>query len=737
MSGRDALLSLARAQGERDVDRILGGPFFRDAGWKPLGGTENNYAIVSNQQSSPVNSLCEKPVNSIDHVLIKHCLMAGDRPAGRGAPSSMAEALERYMGVPGGDISKLDGPKMLKLAQNVRVMADGAKTSSPNIVVADRGEGQEPEKFETTLLSLQKGNKKRIKFVQGKYNMGGTGVLPFCGERGYQLIAARRSAELAPGSEWGFTLVRETPNASDDDKTTWYEYFVGPDGRICTVPGGPLEILPGGGRLEDGCMVKMFDYDIPKRSIAKKLWSDMNSVLYSPPLPITVEDARHPGSAQNPRVMYGSRNLLEREFRPHVYRSFSIRSKLRGFGTNRIDVAVLRHASLHPDKKNVARELRPKSAAILLTQNGQTHASFRQSRLDSESGLSSLAEYAMVHVDLTDLPPRKAKMFLASRDRMRQSADSKRLEERILEDVGEDEQVRALESEYRKLDERISVKDSSMNRAIRDAVSRNKTISEMLSPGSTSAESGKPWEGDGGDSGREGADAKPASYMPTYLRFKNGKVSAHRPVPADGSAAYVTLETDAPDDYTTRERDAGSLEAKFPPALDGSPHGPFGGRVKVKVRGTGRPSEDAGDVVVTLTRPGDGPLSCVIHAIFVEPEERKKRSGVRLQSFRWVTRENWAEMGWGAKNVARASKSEVLVNRNCEFLEKFQKTRPRAQHDEIAEQFGLHVFFASVGLYANHRDDADYDGIYEKSIEAVARSCLPASYGSARARRPG
>ena len=732
-TGRGALLALARAQGQAEVDGALRGPFFKDVLWKPLGGTENNYAVVSNQQSSPVNALCEKPVNSIDHVLIKHCLLSGDRPAGRGAPASMSEALERYMGVPGGDIARLGAGRMRELAQNVRVVADGAKNSSPNIIVADRGEGQEPDKFETTLLSLQKGNKKRIKFVQGKYNMGGTGVLPFCGTRGYQLVAARRSARLQEGSEWGFTLIRERPGVSD--KTPWYEYFTGPDGRICSVGGGALPLLPGGGALDDGCMVKMFCYEVPGQSIARKLWSDMNGVLYSPPLPVMVEDSRFRGSAHNPRIMYGNRNLLEREYSRHVHRSFSIKSRLRGFGTSRLDVTVFEHASRSPGGKNVTRELRPKSAAILLTQNGQTHAAFRQSRLDSEAGLASLAEYAMVHVDLTDLPPSKAKMFLASRDRMRQSADAKKLEERILEDVGEDGQVRALEAEYKKLDEQTSVKDTSMNRAIEEAVKKNKMLAEILAPGGTPAD-GKPWEGAGEDREGGGAGLRPSSYIPTYLRFKGGGVSGHKAVPSDGSAAYAVLETDAPDDYTTRRQDAGSLEVRFPPALGGSPHAPFGGRVKVKLSGEGEPSDDAGDVIVTLTRPRDSPLSCVIHAIFVEPKARKKRSGVALQSFRWVKKDGWAGLGWTARTVARAGKTEVLVNRNCEFLEQFQRHMPRSRAGEIAERFGLHVFFASVGLHSSHGDDANYDEIYEKSIEAVARSCLAASYGGARA-RPG
>ena len=58
-------------------------------------------------------------------------------------------------------------------------------------------------------------NKFRIPFVQGKYNMGGTGALNFCSEKHrLQLVVSRRDPELLPvgassrDHEWGFTIVR-------------------------------------------------------------------------------------------------------------------------------------------------------------------------------------------------------------------------------------------------------------------------------------------------------------------------------------------------------------------------------------------------------------------------------------------------------------------------------------------------------------------------------------------------
>ncbi len=49
-----------------------------------------------------------------------------------------------------------------------------------------------PEDFESTFLSLLRGNKNEIHFVQGKYNMGGSGALVFCGKKRYHLIASKK-----------------------------------------------------------------------------------------------------------------------------------------------------------------------------------------------------------------------------------------------------------------------------------------------------------------------------------------------------------------------------------------------------------------------------------------------------------------------------------------------------------------------------------------------------------------
>ena len=76
-------------------------------------------------------------------------------------------------------------------AESIQILADGPRGKT-SLIIYDDGEGQHPEEFENTFLSLLRGNKNEIHFVQGKYNMGGSGAIVFCGKKRYQLIGSKR-----------------------------------------------------------------------------------------------------------------------------------------------------------------------------------------------------------------------------------------------------------------------------------------------------------------------------------------------------------------------------------------------------------------------------------------------------------------------------------------------------------------------------------------------------------------
>ena len=141
------------------------------------------------------------------------------------APKTMEEAIQKFYPNNNWDLTEF----RKKQAEEIQIIADG-KGPQPQIrqyptsvIIYDNGEGQHPENFDKTFLSLLTGNKNDIAFVQGKYTMGGSGSIVFCGKKRYQLIASKR---FDNSGQFGFTLVREHPKReSDRSKETWYEYL--------------------------------------------------------------------------------------------------------------------------------------------------------------------------------------------------------------------------------------------------------------------------------------------------------------------------------------------------------------------------------------------------------------------------------------------------------------------------------------------------------------------------------
>ena len=99
-------------------------------------------------------------------------------------------------------------PSRRRQAGDLQILADGPRFNT-SLVVYDNGEGQLPNSFPDTFLSLLRSNKNEIHFVHGQYNMGGTGAVAFCGNLRYQLIGSKRFDD--PTAPFGFTLIRKHP----------------------------------------------------------------------------------------------------------------------------------------------------------------------------------------------------------------------------------------------------------------------------------------------------------------------------------------------------------------------------------------------------------------------------------------------------------------------------------------------------------------------------------------------
>lgn len=300
-------MELLYAPTEADVIEVLKDHGLRDdrSKWTPYGNMPNNRGVVGNQQSHPVAALVEKLVNSVDSILIAECLARGVDPRGPDAPQSMADAIQEYFGVPEGRLRSLN-PVPRHLADHIRLIALGTK-DQPSYVILDDGEGQQPDRFPSTFLSLLRDNKVAIPFVQGKYNMGGTGVLQFAGEHSFQLIISRRRPDLPPDGlhelkdQWGFTLVRRFRPGPNDPQSIYV--YLAPENEIPRFEAETLPIGPGqypkafDQPVASGTYIKLWNYKVPgrlKSTATLDMRYALERYLQEPGLPVRLFE-RRPG----------------------------------------------------------------------------------------------------------------------------------------------------------------------------------------------------------------------------------------------------------------------------------------------------------------------------------------------------------------------------------------------------------------------------------------------------------
>lgn len=168
--------NLFNAKNENELDEFIdkNPEIFQQSNWYPLGGNYSNFGVIENQQASPIAALIEKITNSIDAILMKRCFEERIEPESKEAPKSMEEAIEVFFT----NSSNWDLPTFRKQqAEEIQIIADGYyqdRGKNTSLIIYDNGEGQHPNDFENSFLSLLRGNKNKIQFVQGKYNMGGS-----------------------------------------------------------------------------------------------------------------------------------------------------------------------------------------------------------------------------------------------------------------------------------------------------------------------------------------------------------------------------------------------------------------------------------------------------------------------------------------------------------------------------------------------------------------------------------
>lgn len=407
---------------------------FKQENWVPYGDNQNFFGAIENQQASPIPALVEKITNSIDAILMRKCYEAGIAPKSSEAPKTMGIAVQRFFK----EFKNWDLPKFRKhQAESIQIIADGPRKNT-SLVIFDEGEGQNPEEFEKTFLSLFRDNKNEIHFVQGKYNMGGSGAIIFCGKNKYQLIASKR---YDGKGKFGFTLIRRHPLSEVEEKTkknTWYEYLK----LNREIPAFDIDTMDLGlykRQFKTGTLIKLYSYDLPSGSrsvISRDLNQSLNEYLFEPALPIITIDKkdRYPEDKNLERDLYGLKRRLEEDANKYVEEYFLEEFSNEEMGNVRITCYVFKTRiegkDLKESKNSIRREFFKNNMSVLFSLNGQVHGHYTSEFTTRALKYQLLRDYLLIHVDCTQMRKRfRDELFMASRDRLKDGDEARKLRE--------------------------------------------------------------------------------------------------------------------------------------------------------------------------------------------------------------------------------------------------------------------------------------------------------------------
>ena len=566
MNSRELALKLAAAETETEVIDILKqNNCWNDLNrWQPYGQNENNFSIIGNQQSSADAALVEKLVNSVDAILMKECALRKMDPTSSAAPQSIQEALEQFFKIKHGQISRMDSKTRNEMSTSIILAATGKQRGEENIVIVDRGEGQSPLAMPETILSISRSNKLKVPFVQGKFNMGGTGALPFCGIHHLELIISKRCPQLVSEEDdkyrrWSVTLVRKEA-AREGRKSSMYTYLTDENGEILSFDAEYLPIIPEcpGKNYQDmeyGTYIKLFNYAMAgyKTNIIMDFNYRLSLLLPELAHPIRIRECRggfkgHTFSA----TLSGMTTRLSDD------RAGNVETGYPSSDTFIVDGQELRCA-VYLFKKGKESNYRGKHEGVLFTVNGQTQAILLDSFFN-KINLSYLKDSLLVMVDCSKIDiSHQEKLFMTSRDRLRNSEFSKELEESLKTSLKNHPGLKAAEHQRRTDALKDKIGDNKpLKNVLQNILNKSEVLSRLFIAGNAIT---SPL---GGPSTASEIKNFTGKKHPTFFRLigkmKDGKLTKHTPI---NHSFRVQFETDVQNDYFSRLEDPGEFILKM------------------------------------------------------------------------------------------------------------------------------------------------------------------------------
>jgi hypothetical protein len=725
-------------------------PQNRDKRWRYLGNMPNNESIVLNQQSSSAAALVEKFTNSVDALLLRFCKARGIDPRSQQAPPNMAKAVEDAFG----DLCDKERNYLREFAEDRLLLYATGKKERPSLSLYDAGEGQFPEEFATTFCSLIYGDnsgsyKGAIPFVQGRFNMGGTGVLPFCSDKyKLQLIVSRKPSDVAKRDdhEWGFTLFCYFKSKQNPS----WSYLVGDDGRLLTAGNAPLALIPKKGiktsevanprerKVSSGTLVKMYEFKAPRSNICGELYKKLSEFLLAPALPLHIIECRQSYLAKVMAVTvwdqfdrWEKRTKLEEDFEQGsgVFITLS---------TGETVPAEIRAFKSDADAND--EEDQPQTGLRALI-NGQSHAKrgaefFRTKEVDKEHIAGSI----LVTLDCSGLgQDSRNALFMSNRENFRDDTLLQELLRKLKKELRDHEGLIALNKKRYEEKVKNAVNDEDGLKALEDLLSTDPTLADLF--GSFTAGKVAAPTASNGTGGTIPGVFKGLDF-PTYFRRKDGSTTAEIGIPR-GDASRASFQTDVKSNYFTRRRPAPG-KCQFTGDIQPT-YSLFNGRLTFTC--TADKSLPEGRELNTMVEIGDakgsGPFVLSIKAKVLPPRIKQEHNGngqtrpPRVEA--GPSRPDIQEVNNGPDNLPltidknpETERLQLFLNRESHLLEDAKKLRPKEEEVAVEFVFKYGLALAAMGLLDTAKktddwktDDAGCRKQIEQTAVGIARVIVP------------
>ena len=528
--------------------------------WHPLDGRETNFNVVTNQAATGAKALTELCTNMVDAILLRRAIESGIEPNSPDAPQSVVESVKEFQllhGARSGILAEVDNPKyLLEFARNnlvIGVTATNDANARPCFTFIDAGEGQQPDDFEQTFLSLSSGRKKDIPFVQGKYNMGSSGVLSYCGRCWYKLTISRRFGSESP---WGWTLVRRRPG----EGTPIAEFLKIGDQIPRFRQERILPLVRGDGNEDeavsrtDGTIVKLYSYEFGASANFRTIREALNENLVSTILPFRLMDFR-----AKPNKRRGGRRALGIDERTVNGMDFQLRrvddpedDEANEFSGEIIHVGNVTHPELGrllihavPLPKKLPGWLRARrnNSRIYHSVNGQVQHKQTRGFLSQKCRLPGLKDRIVILVDASDMTEAAHNdVWKGDRETIRQTQIGRLYESQVQDAIRNSEPLR-------KLEEKIAIEETSHlakqaeSQLFNSIVAADRHIAQLLPDGEIVRLPGLPPYDTGGSEKYSG------KYSPSFVKLVGRSLREQGiDVPLDGFRR-VRFETDASNDW--------------------------------------------------------------------------------------------------------------------------------------------------------------------------------------------